>query len=34
MIFSNQSCRLWSEAMLHGHGNIEMDTTCGHVTNS
>ena len=23
-----------SEAMLHGHGNIEMDTTRGNVTNS
>jgi len=20
--------------MLHGHENVEMDTTCGHVTNS
>jgi len=20
--------------MLHGHGNVEMDTTRGHVTNS
>jgi len=21
-------------AMLHGHGNIEMNMICGHVTNS
>ena len=23
-----------SHFMLHGHGNIEMDTTCGYMTNS
>jgi len=25
---------LHRRSMLHGHGDVEMDTTCGHAANS